>query len=224
MTEETDVMYNRKYLRAVALLCCVALVLPACETTGGSVGSGALLGGAAGAIIGHQSGHALEGAAIGAAIGALAGYAVHQYNANKTRDAETTRRDYDYDPADGFELDVRDSSVYPRTVEPGDMVTAKLEYATLGTGNGVRVTERQVLQYGDRENELDKRTRTREDGTWETTVEFSVPDNAPEGDYELAQRVTAEGETEIATSRFQVREVTAALDGAKRYEVTLVTD
>jgi uncharacterized protein YcfJ len=35
--------------------------------------TGALLGGAAGAIIGHQSGRGLEGAAIGAAAGGIGG-------------------------------------------------------------------------------------------------------------------------------------------------------
>ncbi len=35
--------------------------------------TGALLGGAAGAIIGHQSGRGLEGAAIGAGAGAIGG-------------------------------------------------------------------------------------------------------------------------------------------------------
>lgn len=38
--------------------------------------TGALIGGAAGAVIGSQSGHTAEGAALGAGVGAAGGYAV----------------------------------------------------------------------------------------------------------------------------------------------------
>ncbi|GEP42195.1 glycine zipper 2TM domain-containing protein [Brevifollis gellanilyticus] len=53
----------------------------------GTVG-GALLGAAAGGIIGHQSGRGLEGAALGGVLGALAG-----------RVMETSRQDSYYQPA-----------------------------------------------------------------------------------------------------------------------------
>lgn len=39
-------------------------------------GTGALLGGALGGVIGHQSGRGLEGAALGAGVGGVGGYAV----------------------------------------------------------------------------------------------------------------------------------------------------
>lgn len=48
-------------------------------------GTGALLGGAAGAIIGHQSGRGLEGAALGAGLGGAAGYAVGNEKDKKAR-------------------------------------------------------------------------------------------------------------------------------------------
>ncbi len=46
---------------------------PAGPNTQRGVATGALLGAAAGGIIGHQSGRGLEGAAIGAAAGGTAG-------------------------------------------------------------------------------------------------------------------------------------------------------
>ena len=57
---------------------CIALSLSNCAAPAGpntqrGVATGALLGAAAGGIIGHQSGRALEGAAIGAAAGGTAG-------------------------------------------------------------------------------------------------------------------------------------------------------
>jgi len=44
-----------------------------CTTTQQGAGTGALAGGALGAIIGHQSGHTAEGAVVGAAAGGLTG-------------------------------------------------------------------------------------------------------------------------------------------------------
>lgn len=49
--------------------------------------TGALIGTAAGAVIGHQSGNTAEGAAIGAGVGAAGGYAVGN---------EKDKRDYRY--------------------------------------------------------------------------------------------------------------------------------
>lgn len=76
------------FLRAAALA--PALLLSSCispyyagpnETAGGV--AGALLGAAAGGIIGHQSGSGLEGAAIGGVLGSVlgsaAGYSQDQY-------------------------------------------------------------------------------------------------------------------------------------------------
>ena len=51
--------------------------------------TGALIGAAAGGVIGHQSGNALEGAAIGAAAGGVAGGAY-----GNSRDQENRRRYY----------------------------------------------------------------------------------------------------------------------------------
>lgn len=55
---------------AISLSNCAA---PAGPNTQRGVATGALLGAAAGGIIGHQSGRGLEGAAIGAAAGGTAG-------------------------------------------------------------------------------------------------------------------------------------------------------
>ena len=55
---------------AISLTNCAA---PAGPNTQRGAATGALLGAAAGGIIGHQSGRALEGAAIGAAGGGTAG-------------------------------------------------------------------------------------------------------------------------------------------------------
>jgi len=65
------------YLLAVASAS--ALFVSSCSTgthASQNISSGALLGAAAGAVIGHQSGNALEGAALGGVVGGLAGNAM----------------------------------------------------------------------------------------------------------------------------------------------------
>lgn len=51
----------------------VMLLVSGCTTVQRSAGTGAVAGGALGAIIGHQSGRTAEGAGIGAAAGAITG-------------------------------------------------------------------------------------------------------------------------------------------------------
>jgi len=64
------VLITLSIVSAVSLSNCAA---PAGPNTQRGVATGALLGAAAGGIIGHQSGRGLEGAAIGAAAGGTAG-------------------------------------------------------------------------------------------------------------------------------------------------------
>jgi len=63
---------DRVLLGLSGLVAATALTFSGCTTTE-NVGGGALIGGGAGAIIGHQSGHSGEGALIGAGIGILGG-------------------------------------------------------------------------------------------------------------------------------------------------------
>src|SRR5438105_2245332 len=69
-----------KYQALSLAVVAVGLVLTGCETPEGTpnrTGTGALIGGGSGAllggIIGHQGGHSAEGALIGGAIGAVTG-------------------------------------------------------------------------------------------------------------------------------------------------------
>jgi uncharacterized protein YcfJ len=57
----------------VVVVAAVALVLTGCTSTEKGVGIGTLVGGGAGAVIGHQTGHTAGGALIGAGAGAVAG-------------------------------------------------------------------------------------------------------------------------------------------------------
>jgi len=75
-------------MRIASLFVAVIFVLGlfGCTTEERTTLGGAGIGGAAGAIIGHQSGHTAEGALIGATVGGLAGYLYGQHKTKTTAD------------------------------------------------------------------------------------------------------------------------------------------
>jgi hypothetical protein len=185
--------------------------------------SGALLGG----LIGSTKGKALEGALIGGAVGALAGYVIHKINTTQTRTAQQTVQDYNYQPNQGFKLDVRSGSVAPGTVNQGQSVKAAIEYATLGTGpSGVNVEEVRVLKKDQAVlTELNRDKVIRNDGTWRNEIEFQVPQNAAPGDYTIVQQVNALGTSYSKELTFSVitRSARNAGDTEKLLRVSLMT-
>ena len=203
---------QRRPIRGIMVATLIAALAAAgCETAGGSAGVGAAGGALAGAIIGNQSGHAAEGALIGAVVGGLAGYGIHKLRTRQTRTPEETASDYKYEPEQGFMLELRDGEVSPKTVKPGDTVTATVEYATLGTGAGVEVEESRTLRKGNEVlAELDRETVTRTDGTWQNALEFKVPKSAKAGEYTVTQRVKASGVTYQKDPSFRVDTQTAS--------------
>ena len=197
--------------RILATALCIALIAAGCETAGQSAGLGAVLGAGAGAVIGNQSGHATEGALIGAAVGGLAGWGIHKIKARRMANAQETAQQQHYDPATGFKLSMTEGTkVTPVNVKPGNNATAVLEYAALGSGaNGVPVRETFVLKKdGKPVKELYDATSTRTDGTWQSPIEFSLPNQAPTGQYIVAQSVSAQGQTAQKDVTFTVTTAT----------------
>jgi hypothetical protein len=216
-------MRRKKWFTGVSMTVCLGLALAGCETAGGSAGAGALAGGALGAIIGHQSGHAGEGALIGAALGGLAGWGIHHARTRQLRNAQQTYQDYNYKSDDGFKLDMRGASVSPQTVAPGQTVTTKLEYATMGSGNGVNVEQRRVLKKDNEQLvELEREVINRTDGTWESELEFGVPKNATPGTYVVAHGLKAGDSAYERNMEFDVRSANAKSEtGEERMVVTM---
>ncbi len=183
-------MRKKQFHMALAGVLCLGLALTGCQTKGQSAGGGALLGGLVGGIMGHQSGRTWEGAAIGAAVGGLAGLVAHDYKTRQKSSAADTASHYNYTPDQGVRMELRQLFVEPKTVEPGDRVTFTVEYATLGTGDGIMVEENSILKFaGDSLSKLDQRSVKRTDGTWVNTVVFEVPKDAELGDYMVAQEL-----------------------------------
>jgi hypothetical protein len=206
-------MQRRTLWKAVAAFVILGMVALGCETPGESIGAGALLGGAAGAIIGNQSGRAVEGALIGAAIGGLAGWAIHKAKVRQTRTAQQTVEYYDYQPAQGFQMNIESSTVSPTRAGAGGTVTTRIVYATMGAGNGINVQESSsLLKDGKTLLTLDSQTVTRTDGTWEKTLSFDVPDGAEPGTYTVAQAIAAGGNTFRQDVTFTVTSQNAAVE------------
>lgn len=165
-----------------------AVVTGGCQTYGESAGLGALVGAAAGAIIGHQSGHGGEGALIGAALGGLSGVVVHDAIATKSKDPQTTAAEYRYRPSQGEMMTFEDAAVSPSVVRRGSMAESSMQYALLGTGAGTRVTETRILKRGEAVvAQLSSKTYTRNDGTWVSTQQFRISERLAPGEYTLVQ-------------------------------------
>lgn len=199
-------MTKMKSWTAGLVACCLLISVSGCETTGQSAGLGAALGGAAGAVIGHQSGHALEGAAIGAAAGGLTGWFVHDVRADRARNRQQTVETYKYEPSQGEVLSLEDSFVTPNVASPGQMVTASLQYAIIGSDGTTQVKETRRLLRGEKViGELSSKTFTRQDGTWVTTQEFKLQPNLKPGQYTLLQRVETDESSIFGTAEFTVK-------------------
>lgn len=203
-------MKNKRLQLAVVVLMLSSLVVAGCETAAGSAGLGAGIGALAGGVIGNQSGHGWEGAAIGAALGGLTGLIVHDIKSRQMKTAQQTVQEYNYQPAQGFKMDMRGGSVSPGTVQAGQRVTSTMQYAVLGAGGGVKVDEKaELCRNGQVVAKLAERTVDRTDGIWENELAIEVPKDAAAGEYVIAQRITSGGQTFQRDSSFNVATVTA---------------
>lgn len=198
---------KQKYVFWVSLVMagCVAITLTGCQTYGEAAGLGAGAGALAGGIIGHQSGRAIEGALIGAAVGTAAGLIAHDIKVRRQRSREETIAAYNYVPAQGEMLTLERSEVLPATVRPGEMAEASVQYALLGVGPGVQVSEQRSLMRGDRLiADVSTYNFNREDGTWVSSQPFRVPTNLEPGQYTIVTTVRTARSAISSQSQFNV--------------------
>jgi len=189
-----------KRMRAMALVLCGAMFagsLVGCETYGQGGALGAGLGAGAGAAIGSTSGNALEGAIIGAVAGTVVGLIGHDIKARRAKSQEQTAQEYRYEPTQGEMLTWEQGNVQPRSARPGEMISSSAQYALLGSGGGVQVSESRKLFQGDRMlSEVSTRNFTRTDGTWVSEQNIRLPGNLNPGQYSIR--------TEITTSKSRI--------------------
>ena len=157
---------------SVALAGCLALASSGCQTYGEAAGLGAGTGAIAGGIIGAQSGRTVEGAIIGGLVGGAVGLIAHDIKARRMRSKAETEAAYNYTPAQG------------------EMAEASIQYALLGTGSGIEVSEQRSLMRGDRMiADVSTHNFTRDDGTWVSSQPFRLPSNLEPGQYTIVTTV-----------------------------------
>jgi uncharacterized protein YcfJ len=202
-------MTKRIVVMPFALAAMAGLTLQGCETTGQSVGAGAATGAAIGGIIGHQSGHGWEGAAIGGVVGAGAGYVAHKHfeNVRAKRHSETlmsqeeanTQWEQEHPgsslPTTAYTELVRDECVVqPGTqIGRGQSVGFKLAYRTVGenAGGGSLCREDNLMfreagkQKYEQVKDFSALCTIPARGSESHTTEFTMPQEAPSGDYRL---------------------------------------
>ncbi len=191
---------------SLGLVGCVSVALSGCQTYGEAGGLGAGAGALAGGIIGHQSGHAIEGALIGAALGGAAGLIAHDIKVKRERNREQTIAAYPtYVPTQGEMLQMERSEILPATVRPGENAEASVQYALLGTGPGLQVSEQRSLMRGDKLiAEVSTHNFTRDDGTWVSTQPFRVPTNLQPGPYTIITSVRTAQSSISSSANFNV--------------------
>jgi hypothetical protein len=195
-------------LICLALVCVVALQLPACATRQdgdpsraeqGAI-TGALAGGILGALAGGDRRNVLVGALAGAAVGAAIGGYQDTQIAGRTEAAK--RYALDKQPR----LEVETSINKPFRARPGATVESQVSYTLLApsTTQDLKVNESRTLVSGKETFPLSKRDVTRPQGTHLSTLKFTLPAGLVAGDYTLITTVTSGTLTRTARSPLRV--------------------
>jgi hypothetical protein len=193
-----------KKLFAIALAVLFAMSLVGCATDGGyydparSAGAGALGGAATGAavgsIVGAATGHAGTGAWVGAAAGGVVGgvggalYASHRNS--EIRSSQAAAQAYQY-RGQGNVVSIDNANATPTTVRPGQQVNLGMNYTVLTPSNApVTLTVVREVRYGGTTVGTPYQVSVSStNGTYNDTMDFTVPENAPQGNYTVVNRV-----------------------------------
>jgi hypothetical protein len=195
---------SRKFL-TLALVVIFGLSLVGCQTESGyydpgsSAGAGALggaaTGAALGAIIGAATGAPATGAWIGAASGALVGgvggYLYAQHRNSEISDQQAAAAAYNYQPAQGNVVNIDQAYADPAVAYPGQQINLGMQYTILTPANApVSLTlVREVRFQGQLVDQPYQTTVNSANGSFSDSVAYSLPRNAPPGNYSVTSRL-----------------------------------
>jgi len=110
-------------------------------------------------------------------------------------------------PSGGFALKIQRSTLAPTEVRTGEQVTLTLQYLITGAPDkGVKIRERSSLSSGGKElTVLKDESSDKENGIWENTLSFTVPESAQPGKYVVTLQISAQGQTRSTRRSFSVR-------------------
>jgi hypothetical protein len=210
---------SKRFL-AIPIVVFLAVSLVGCATDSGyydpgrSAGAGALGGAATGAavgsIIGAATGHAGTGAWVGAAAGGVLGgvggalYASHRNS--EIRSSRAAAQAYQYRGQSNV-VNIDQASATPTTVYPGQQVNLGMNYTVLTPSNApVSVTVVREVHYGGNTVGAPHQiSMTNNNGTYSDTMDFTVPNNAPPGNYTVINRVMSDYGSAQKEAYFTVR-------------------
>lgn len=106
----------------------------------------------------------------------------------------------------GFVFTLQKVSISSDTVKKGEEVKLVLRYVIMGApAEGVKVAGKSTLSIEGKElMVLDDKSTTKENGTWENTLTFAVPDSATPGKYTITQELSTQGLTRSSHRSFTV--------------------
>ncbi len=197
-------MFGANRWMSILLVVIIGSVLPAgctwMEDNPKAVGGtaiGAVTGAAAGGLITGR-----KGAVWGSVLGALAGGAIGAYLDHQDKGEDSTKRAYNYDPAQGIQVKLEDIDVRPDQPEAGETVNLKATYAVMTPQSEmtVKVTEKRVILYQNKvameaESEIDRKS-----GTFTSTVPLTLPRTAEPGVYTVQINIRAGTESSSTLS------------------------
>ncbi len=107
----------------------------------------------------------------------------------------------------GLVLRIKNATVAPIKVKQGDQVTLTLRYVVSGAPEqGIQLREKNTLVLAGQElTVLKDETVTKENGTWENTLTFAIPDSAQPGKYTINQQINAKGQSRSSRRSFTVQ-------------------
>ena len=102
---------------------------------------------------------------------------------------------------------IQKASITPDEVAKGKQVTVTLQYVITGAPTaGLKVTEKSILLADGKElTVLKDESTTKENGTWENTLTFAVPESATPGKYTVLQKLIVQGTTRSSRRSFTVQ-------------------
>jgi hypothetical protein len=192
----------KRFTRSVLWLMVLSQTTAGCETMseqqkGGAVGAGAgaVLGGAAGALLDKKNpgrGAAL-GAAAGAVTGGVAGWAVGEYRVRQVRAREQAAAATGYTATQGVVARIEKAATTPQQLRPGEQLTFQAQYTVLGPPQQkeIRVMEARTIFFDNRHLvDLPQKELTLAQGTNEIQDSLKLPREAAEGLYLMMTSVT----------------------------------
>lgn len=124
----------------------------------------------------------------------------------KFADVKRTKKQSGPPPQTGLVFTIQKASISPANVKKGEEVKLILQYVIMGApASGLKVTGKSTLSADGKDlTVLKEESTTKENGTWENTLTFAVPDSATSGKYTITQELSAQELTRSSQRSFTV--------------------